>query len=74
MELVLVTAHYEPRAEEDQHYCVDHSRPSETVIVVEPAKPEEVAWLNVAAQDLSPWEEGVVNLVVRGFSTARRPR
>jgi DNA-binding CsgD family transcriptional regulator len=43
-------------------------RPSETVIVVEPAKPEEVAWLNVAAYGLSPREEEVVGLVVRGLS------
>jgi DNA-binding NarL/FixJ family response regulator len=44
-------------------------RPGETVIVVEPAKPEEVAWLNVAAYGLSPREEEVVRLVVRGLST-----
>ncbi len=44
-------------------------RPSETVIVVEPAKPEEVAWLNVAAYGLSPREDEVVRLVVRGYST-----
>ena len=43
-------------------------RPSETVIVIEAAKPEEVAWLNVAAHGLSPREEEVVKLVVRGFS------
>ena len=43
-------------------------RPSEMVIVIEPAKPEEVTWLNVAAHGLSPREEGVVRLVVRGFS------
>jgi DNA-binding NarL/FixJ family response regulator len=46
-----------------------HGRPGETVIVVEPAKPEEVAWLNVAAYGLSPREEEVVRLVVRGLST-----
>ena len=44
-------------------------RPSETVVVVEPAKPEEVAWLNVSAYSLSPREEEVVRLVVRGYST-----
>jgi len=43
-------------------------RPGETVIVIGPAKPEEVAWLNVAAYDLSPREEEVVELVVRGFT------
>lgn len=46
-------------------------RPSEMVIVVEPAKPEEVAWLNVAAHGLSPREEEVVKLVVRGLSNRR---
>jgi len=43
-------------------------RPSETVIVVEPAKPEEVAWLKAAAYGLSPREEEVVKLVVRGLT------
>ena len=43
-------------------------RPGETVIVIGPANPEEVAWLNVAAYGLSPREEEVVGLVVRGFS------
>jgi DNA-binding CsgD family transcriptional regulator len=43
-------------------------RPSETVVVIEPAKPEEVAWLNVAAHGLSPREVEVVKLAVRGLS------
>jgi len=42
-------------------------RPGETVIVIGPAKPEEVAWLTLAAYGLSPREEEVVELVVRGF-------
>jgi DNA-binding CsgD family transcriptional regulator len=46
-------------------------RPGETVIVIGPAKPEEVAWLNVAAYGLSPREEEVVGLLVRG-STSRQ--
>ena len=46
-------------------------RPGETVIVIGPAKPEEVAWLNVAAYGLSPREEEVVRLLVRG-STSRQ--
>lgn len=46
-------------------------RPSETVVVVEPAKPEEVVWLNTVAYSLSPREEEVVRLVVRGFSTRK---
>ena len=41
----------------------------ETVIVIEPAKAEEVAWLNAAAYGLSPREEAVVKLLVRGLST-----
>ena len=44
-------------------------RPSETLIVVEPAKPEEVAWLNVASYGLSAREEEIVTLLARGFST-----
>ena len=44
--------------------------PGRTVIVVEPARPEEVAWLNVATYGLlSPQEEDVVKLVARGLST-----
>ncbi len=40
------------------------------MIVVEPARPEEVAWLNVATYGLlSPQEEDVVKLVARGLST-----
>jgi len=44
-------------------------RPGETVIVIGPARPEEVAWLNVAAYGLSPREEEVVGLLVRGFTS-----
>ena len=44
-------------------------RLSETVIVVEPAKAEEVAWLNVASYGLSAQEEEIVRLVARDFST-----
>jgi DNA-binding CsgD family transcriptional regulator len=39
------------------------------VIVVEPAGPQELAWLHTAAYDLSPREREVVDLVVRGAST-----
>jgi DNA-binding CsgD family transcriptional regulator len=49
-------------------------RPDETVIVIGPAKPEEVAWLNVAAHGLSPREEEVVGLLVRGFSNRQISR
>lgn len=43
--------------------------PGETVVVIEPAKAEEVAWLNAAAYGLSPREEAAVKLVARGLST-----
>lgn len=45
----------------------DH--PSETVIVIEPSKPEEVAWMNVAVYGLTAREEEIARLIVRGFST-----
>ncbi|MGH2530715.1 MAG: LuxR C-terminal-related transcriptional regulator [Thermomicrobiales bacterium] len=57
--LTLHGSHSEPRAE----------RPAERVIVIAPAHPEEVAWLNMAAYGLSRREEDVIKLVVRGFST-----
>ena len=41
------------------------------MIVIEPARPEEVAWLNVAAHGLSPREEEVIGLVVRGHSNCK---
>ena len=44
--------------------------PGQVVIVIEPTKPEEVAWLNVAAYGLSSREEEVVKLIVRGASTS----
>jgi len=44
-------------------------RPGETVVVIEPARPEEVAWLSVASYGLSAREEEVVRLVARGRST-----
>ena len=46
-------------------------RDGETVVVIEPAKPEEIAWLNVASYGLSPREEEVVKLVARGKSTGQ---
>lgn len=44
-------------------------RPGETVVVIEPARPEEVAWLNVASYGLTPREEEIVRHVARGRST-----
>ena len=44
-------------------------RPSETVVVIAPSEPEEVARLNVASYGLTPREDEVVKLVARGLST-----
>jgi DNA-binding CsgD family transcriptional regulator len=44
-------------------------RGSETMIVVEPASPREVAWLKTSAYSLTKREREVVDLVVRGAST-----
>ena len=43
--------------------------PGEIVIVIEPAGFKEMAWLHTATYGLSPREEEVVELVVRGAST-----
>jgi DNA-binding CsgD family transcriptional regulator len=44
-------------------------RPSETVVVIAPSEPEEVARLNVASFGLTPREEEIAKLVARGCST-----
>jgi DNA-binding CsgD family transcriptional regulator/GAF domain-containing protein len=44
-------------------------RAGERVIVIAPTQPDEIAWLNVTAYGVSPREEEVVKLVVRGLST-----
>lgn len=49
-------------------------RPSETVVVIEPARAEDVAWLNVASYGLSAREQEIVKLVARGFSTRQISR
>lgn len=46
-------------------------RPGETVVVIEPARAEDIAWLNVASHGLSTREAEIVKLVARGFSTRR---
>ena len=38
-------------------------------MVISPARPPDIAWLQMAAYDLSPREEEVVKLVVAGQST-----
>ena len=45
------------------------TRPAERIVVIAPAQPQEVAWLGMAAYDLSPREEEVVRLVVGGQTT-----
>lgn len=44
-------------------------RPSQTVIVIAPCEPEELARLNVASYGLTPREEELVKLVARGLAT-----
>ena len=44
------------------------TRPSEVVIVIEPAGPREVGWLHTATYGLSSREREIVDLVVRGVS------
>lgn len=47
----------------------EDGRPSETVVVIEPARAEDVAWLSVASYGLSAREEEIVRLLACGFST-----
>jgi DNA-binding CsgD family transcriptional regulator len=49
-------------------------RANETVIVIEPAKTREVAWLRTTAYGLTPREQEVVDLVARGAATAEIAR
>ncbi len=44
-------------------------RSAERIVVIAPAKPQDVAWLGMSAYDLSTREEEVVKLVVGGLST-----
>ena len=44
-------------------------RPSETVVVISPSEPEEVARLSVLSYGITPREEEIVKLVARGCST-----
>ena len=44
-------------------------RGGETVVIIEPSRPQEVAWLRASAYGLSERERAVVDLVVRGAST-----
>jgi DNA-binding CsgD family transcriptional regulator len=49
-------------------------RPGETVVVIEPARAEDISWLNVASYGLSAREAEVVRLVARGYSTGQISR
>jgi DNA-binding CsgD family transcriptional regulator len=54
------------------HGARPHSQPGrggETMVIVEPSRPQELAWLRVAAYGLSERERAVVSLVVQGAST-----
>jgi DNA-binding CsgD family transcriptional regulator len=44
-------------------------RGGETMVIVEPSRPHELAWLRVSAYGLSERERAVVDLVVQGAST-----
>ena len=48
-----------------------HTRPAESVVIIAPAGPKEVLRLSAIAYGLSPREQEVVDLVVRGASTRR---
>jgi DNA-binding CsgD family transcriptional regulator len=39
------------------------------MVIVEPSRPQELAWLRVSAYGLSERERAVVNLVAQGLST-----
>ena len=44
-------------------------RSSETMVIIEPSRPQELAWLRASAYGLSERERAVVDLVVQGAST-----
>ena len=54
------------------HGAQTEARPGstgETMVVIEPSRPQELAWLRVSAYGLSKREREVVDLVVQGAST-----
>jgi DNA-binding CsgD family transcriptional regulator len=54
------------------HGVRTESRPGrggETMVIVEPSRPHELAWLRASAYGLSPRERAVVDLVAQGAST-----
>ena len=46
-----------------------NGRGGETMVIVEPSRPQELAWLRASAYGLSERERAVVDLVVQGAST-----
>ena len=44
-------------------------RGGETMVIIEPSRPQELAWLKASAYGLSERERAVVDLVVQGAST-----
>jgi DNA-binding CsgD family transcriptional regulator len=44
-------------------------RAGETMVIIEPSRPQELAWLRASAYGLSERERAVVDLVVQGAST-----
>ena len=44
-------------------------REGETMVVIEPSRPQELAWLRASAYGLTDRERAVVDLVVQGAST-----
>jgi DNA-binding CsgD family transcriptional regulator len=44
-------------------------RGAETMVIIEPSRPQELAWLRVSAYGLSEREREVVDLAVQGAST-----
>lgn len=44
-------------------------REGDTMVIVEPSRPQELAWLRISSYGLSERERAVVGLVVRGAST-----
>ena len=54
------------------HGARTESRPGrggETMVIIEPTRPQELAWLRISAYALSERERAVVDLVVQGAST-----
>ena len=49
--------------------CESQNGPGEILVVIQPAGPREVGWINTVVYGLSPREREISDLVVRGAST-----